>query len=92
MPDLTGVIVGPNDLLGDLGLPGQSHDSVLRDVIGRVFVTAKAHGIEAGTITGDRELLEFAIESGADAISIISDMNCPLPGARAQLGQLRPPI
>jgi 4-hydroxy-2-oxoheptanedioate aldolase len=85
VPGLTGVIVGPNDLLGDLGLPGQLKSPVLRDVIQNVFATAKAHGIAAGTITGDRDLLEHAIECGADVVSINSDIGYLLRGARAQL-------
>lgn len=88
VPGITGVIVGPNDLLGDLGVPGQSKHPVLREVIRRVFSTAKAHGIEAGTITGDRELLEFAIECGADFVSINSDVGYLLRGARSQLSDL----
>lgn len=88
VPGLTGVIVGPNDLLGDLGLPGQSKHPVLRDVIRKVFETARARGIDAGTITGDRELPGFAIGRGADFVSVNSDIGYLLRGAKAQLAEI----
>lgn len=88
VPGLTGIIVGPNDLLGDLGLPGQLQHQVLRDVIRNVFDSAVAHGKAAGIITGNQDLLRFAIGCGADIVSVNSDIGYLLSGGRTQLSEL----
>ncbi len=85
---LTGVIVGPNDLLGDLGVPGRTGDERLLEAIRRVIGSARAAGRSAGIITGERHLIDIARAAGADFVSVNSDIGYLLRGAREQLSGL----
>ncbi len=85
---LTGLIVGPNDLLSDLGFPGELGHPVLRDAVKSVVAAARAEGKRAGIITGDMALVDVAVAAGADIVSINSDVGYLLRAARLQLRDL----
>lgn len=85
---LTGLLVGPNDLLGDLGAPGQLDHPALREAVVTVVETARAAGKSSGIITGNRDLIDLAVEHGADIVSVNSDVGYLLAAARRQLADL----
>ncbi len=85
---LTGVIIGPNDLLGDLGVPGDLSHPALLAAVERVVTAAAGIGKSAGIITGDRDLIDLAVSSGADVVSVNSDVGYLLRGARQQVREL----
>ncbi|MET4640192.1 aldolase/citrate lyase family protein [Mycetocola sp. 2940] len=85
---LDGLIVGPNDLLGDLGFAGQLDHPSLRSAVERVADAARSSGKRSGIITGDLDLITIAVERGADIVSVNSDVGYLLRAARNQLHDL----
>jgi len=88
-PGLTGLFVGPNDLLGDIGTPGDNSNPELHEAIRRVMSAAAAHGKIGGIITGNAELLTIAREAGASILSVNSDVGYLLRAATAELAKVR---
>lgn len=85
---LTGLIVGPNDLLADLGYAGEYGHPELKAAITRIVSAAVEKGKSAGIITGERGLIDAALKTGANFVSVNSDVGFLLRGARNQLNEL----
>ena len=85
---LDGVIVGPNDLLSDLGLAGQHDHPELKAIIRTVAARAAHAGRRSGVISSKPELLGVAADSGMTFLSIDSDVGHMISGGRHNLQEL----
>lgn len=88
VPGITGLLIGPNDLLQDIGVPGETRDSRLRNALSVVAEAASAEEKESGIITGDLELLEAGIDVGMRVLCQGSDVSLLMKGARGALSTL----
>jgi 2-keto-3-deoxy-L-rhamnonate aldolase RhmA len=89
VPGVDGLIVGPNDLMQDLGMPGRLDHDDLRAAVARVAHAAEAHGILSGTISSNLDYLELCSETSMSWFVVGSDVGHFLAGARAALGRVR---
>jgi 2-dehydro-3-deoxyglucarate aldolase/4-hydroxy-2-oxoheptanedioate aldolase len=90
VPGLAGVLVGPNDLAGSLGLMGQpEHPDVLL-AIDSVFQMANDAGVPAGIAVGlHSDQLARWISRGARWLTLGTDTMLMLESALAQVRQIR---
>lgn len=85
VPGVDGLIVGPNDLLQALGLPGQFDHAALDDAMAQVAAAATAAGIASGIITSKPALLARGAEHGMTVLSLDSEIGHLLKGGAAAL-------
>lgn len=85
---LTGMLVGPNDLLQDLGVPGQASDPRIGEYVKQVGSTADEFGLISGIITANKGLLETGMRSGMTVMCQGSDVGLMMAGARAASREL----
>lgn len=86
---LTGLFVGPNDLLQDLGVPGQNDDPRLAGHIEDTAVIAHRLGLESGIITSNRGLIATGVRAGMRVVCQGSDVSLLMAGARAARAELK---
>lgn len=86
---LTGLFVGPNDLLQDLGVPGQNNDPRLAGHIEDAASTAQSQGLESGIITSNRGLIASGVRAGMRVVCQGSDVSLLMAGARAARAALK---
>ena len=64
-PDLDGIMIGPYDLSGSLGVPGQKFHPLVKDAEFKVIASCKKKGISCGT-----QISEFNSNSVTQALSM----------------------
>ncbi|MBU6495725.1 MAG: 2,4-dihydroxyhept-2-ene-1,7-dioic acid aldolase [Acidobacteria bacterium] len=77
------LFIGPADLSAALGVPGQLTHPRFVKAMDRVVETALRHGVAAGILVGDPNLVEAARERGFSFVSVGSDSSL-LRGALRQ--------
>ncbi|WDZ87765.1 HpcH/HpaI aldolase family protein [Micromonospora cathayae] len=73
VPGLDGLVLGPNDLLADLGAPGRYDHPVLAEAVAALAAAGRDHGLTVGVMTSDRGLLTTALAHGFHWIAWSSD-------------------
>lgn len=86
LPGVDVLFVGPVDLSHALGVPGRFDAPEFRAALTRVVRAAKAAGIPAGILAGDRDRAVECVEAGFTFVAIASDS--ALLGAAAQAAAL----
>ncbi|WP_127588264.1 HpcH/HpaI aldolase family protein [Paenibacillus koleovorans] len=84
-----GLLLGPNDLLQELGVPGCYNDPRLAAAVGRVAEAAAAAGRCSGVITARADLIRLGREAGMRVISWNSEVGMLMQAAREGVARLR---
>lgn len=79
------VLVGPNDLSIDLGIPGDSESPLIRDAIKKVIHAAARAGKPSGIITSNIEFIRWCEAEGMRFLSCNSEVGLMMNGAKAML-------
>lgn len=88
VPGVTGLVVGPNDLLQALGTPGDLGSPQLDEALAVVAAAAAAAGVESGLITSSPTLLARGAALGMRFLSLDSELGHLLRGGRAAMTAL----
>lgn len=89
VPGIDALFVGPADLAGSLGVPGQStHPSVLA-VMADAVRRAKALGLPIGTLALTQDVATRFRAMGFDYLGVAADLSLMMQGAAATLRALR---
>lgn len=86
---LSGLLLGPNDLLASLGTPGDYGNETLSSSIDAIASVCKQHGISSGIITAKEALLKRAVGAGMDLASVDSDLGYFITGAHSAIDGFR---
>ncbi len=90
VPGLTGVVIGPNDLAGSLGLIGQPNHPDVQAVIERVIAGGRHHGVPVGLATGDDpSALSQWVQKGMQWLAMSNDVSLMLRSAMEVAGRVR---
>ena len=75
-PDLDGIMIGPYDLSGSFGVPGQKFHPLVKEAEGRVIKACKERGIACGTQLSDfnKDSVQAALDMGYTFIIASSDL------------------
>ena len=75
-PDLDGIMIGPYDLSGSLGVPGQKFHPLVKEAESRVIKACKERGISCGTQLSDfnKGSVQAALDMGYTFIIASSDL------------------
>ncbi|MBW2559295.1 MAG: 4-hydroxy-2-oxovalerate aldolase [Deltaproteobacteria bacterium] len=75
-PQVDGVIVGPYDISGSLGIPGRIDDPLVREAAAKVVETCRRYGKACGTqiVEPDAANVARAFEDGFSIILLASDV------------------
>ncbi|WP_112300360.1 HpcH/HpaI aldolase family protein [Rhodococcus wratislaviensis] len=86
------LLVGTNDLLGDLGIAGQYDHAKLARAYERVGAACRKHGkyLGVGGLSSRLDLARRYVDSGARYVSVGTDTAFQLRGARAAIADLGP--
>ncbi|MFE7416845.1 HpcH/HpaI aldolase/citrate lyase family protein [Rhodococcus sp. NPDC057529] len=86
------LLVGTNDLLGDLGIAGQYDHEELARAYERVGAACRKHGkhLGVGGLSSRLDLARRYVDSGACYVSVGTDTAFQLRGARAAIADLGP--
>lgn len=85
MEGVDAVMVGPNDLSIDLGLPGQMESREVLDAVKQVSLEALRAGKSSGILTSKKSLLKFCIDKGMNIFSCDSEVGMLMKAARAEV-------
>lgn len=88
VPGLSGLILGPNDLLASLGTPGDYGNPELSRAIRSIAAVCARANLASGVITGRIPLLVEAIHAGMNIASIDSDLGYFIAGATRAVEEL----
>lgn len=88
VPGLSGLIIGPNDLLQSLGTPGDHDHPALAEAMATVASAAAEARIESGVISNHVELLAQGAAFGMTFLSMGSDVGHLIQGGVSALGRL----
>ena len=85
------LLVGANDLLGDLGIPGAYDAPELADAFARVTAAAVRNGIQVGVggLSARLDLAAAFVSAGARYVSVGTDVSFVLRGARQAVEDLQ---
>ena len=85
------VLMGTNDLLADLGLPGQYEHSSVREAYTRALAACSRHGkhLGVGGLATRPELAAEFVKMGARYVSTGTDLGFLLDAASARAKQVR---
>jgi len=83
------LFIGPNDLAGDYGIPGEVTSDKIFDAVSKVGAAAQKFGKPAGIITGNKKLLEFCIKNDFVYYSVGSELDLLMKGAKNKQAELR---
>jgi 2-dehydro-3-deoxyglucarate aldolase len=86
-----GVFIGPADLSGSMGVPGQPMHPEVLQAMSRGVQRCKALGVPVGTVGATPEHVAQYRAAGFDFVAIASDLGLMMQGARAAIGSLRTP-
>lgn len=89
VPGVRGVLMGPNDFLQSLGVPGRLDDPRLDEAMVAVADGARAAGVESGVISSSAALLTRGAELGMTFLSYDSELGHLIKGASKALGGLQ---
>lgn len=75
-PEVDGVIVGPYDISGSLGIPGRLDDASVRAAAARVVAACERHGKACGTqiVDPDGDNVQAAFDDGFTLVLLASDV------------------
>ena len=75
-PDLDGIMIGPYDLSGSLGVPGQKFHPLVKEAESKVIKACKERGISCGTQLSDfnKDSVQAALDMGYTFIIASSDL------------------
>ena len=75
-PDLDGIMIGPYDLSGSLGVPGQKFHPLVKEAESKVIKACKERGISCGTQLSDfnKDSVQSALDMGYTFIIASSDL------------------
>ena len=75
-PDLDGIMIGPYDLSGSLGVPGQKFHPLVKEAESKVIKACKERGISCGTQLSDfnNDSVQAALDMGYTFIIASSDL------------------
>ncbi|MCK5579871.1 MAG: 4-hydroxy-2-oxovalerate aldolase [Candidatus Omnitrophica bacterium] len=75
-PDIDGVMIGPYDMSGSLGIPGQIHHKKVKDLCQHVIASCKKHKKACGTqnIEPDLNSLKKNFKAGFTFVILASDI------------------
>ena len=75
-PDLDGVMIGPYDLSGSLGVPGEKFHPLVKEAEGKVINACRERGISCGTQLSDfnPDSVKAALDMGYTFIIASSDL------------------
>ncbi|MCI8550598.1 MAG: hypothetical protein HFI68_08445 [Lachnospiraceae bacterium] len=79
---IDGVLIGPNDLAGDYGMPGKVNGEEIRQAVKKLAKESRKHNKASGIITGNKELLRYSLNQGLNLYSYGSELDLLLKGAR----------
>ena len=86
------LFVGPGDLSGAVGVPGQvMHPDVIA-LTERAVASAKAAGVPVGTVGGTPEAVKRYIDMGFDFVGIGSDLGLLVRAAQGAIAAVRPQV
>ena len=83
------LFIGPNDLAGDCGLPGEVTSDEVLSAVAKVAEAAGRFGKPAGIITGNRRLIESCMKHGFTYYSVGSELVLLVKGAQSKQAELR---
>jgi 2-dehydro-3-deoxyglucarate aldolase/4-hydroxy-2-oxoheptanedioate aldolase len=87
---IDGLILGPNDLMQDLGIAGAAYDHpLLKAAIERTAGTARSHAKWSGIISSKKELVELGQQSGMQILSWNSEVGMLMQAASEGIGSLK---
>lgn len=89
VPGVDTIFIGPNDLAGDVGIPGQVASDEVLGAVEKVSVAAQKAGKPMGIITGSKKLLEFCMNHGFTFYSVGSELDLLVKGAAGKQAELR---
>jgi len=79
------IFVGPTDLTMSLGIRGQLEHPDFIDALDKVLRASRRHGVPAGIMTYNVEQARSALQRGFTFISLATDFQLLLQGAKAML-------
>ena len=85
------ILIGSNDLMADLGIPGQFEHARVRDAYARTIAACRAHGkhVGVGGLPSRPELIAEFVKMGARYVSTGTDLGFLLAEASARARQVR---
>jgi 2-keto-3-deoxy-L-rhamnonate aldolase RhmA len=85
------VLMGTNDLLADLGLPGQFEHPKVRDAYARTIAACRKHGkhVGVGGLSSRPKLVAEFVQMGARYVSTGTDLGFLLAAATERANQVR---
>lgn len=86
---VSGLLLGPNDLLQDLEAPGDSKNPDLHRAIRKLGDEARHANLRSGIASSSTELLDRAIEVGYDLLCVGSEVGLMISGCRAKIAEMR---
>lgn len=89
VPGVRGIVLGPNDFLQSLGVPGRLDDPRLDEAMARIAHSARTAGVESGVISSSAALLTRGAALGMTFLSYDSELGHLIKGASHALGDLR---
>lgn len=91
VPGIDVAFVGPNDLHASLGLAPTlySDEPVFLDALERIKASARAHHLAAGIMSSDGAAAARCVKEGFQMVTVITDVNSLLSGARQNLQAAR---
>ena len=89
VPGVDMLVVGPNDLAQDMGIPGELGSERLLDAVRLVTDVAQRAGIESGTISSNLDYLEVCRQTAMTWFVVGSDVGHMMSGAKAALDRVR---
>ena len=91
-PGLDGVFVGPIDLSGDLGHPGQPEHPAVVAAVREIFARCAEAGVASGVYAPTPERANDWFERGASLVAVSADAAMMLDGFRAIRDRVKPPV
>lgn len=89
VPGVDALFIGPGDLSGTMGYPGQlTHPEVIA-VTEQAVARAKALGMPIGTVGGTPEVVARYLAMGFDFVAIASDLGLLMRSAQSALAAVR---
>jgi 2-keto-3-deoxy-L-rhamnonate aldolase RhmA len=89
VPGVDALFLGPGDLSGAMGLPGQTGHPAVQAAMQEAARRARAAGVRIGTVMGTTEQVAACREWGYDFVGIASDLGLFMRAATGVLKQLR---
>jgi 2-keto-3-deoxy-L-rhamnonate aldolase RhmA len=89
VPGVDGLFVGPGDLSGALGCPGQTGDARVMERMADAARRARSLAMPIGSVGGTPEVVARFREMGYDYVAVASDLGLLMRGLQAAAQALR---